>query len=434
MNQPIPEELQQLLDRQRIQDVLTSYSRAVDRADLELLRTCYHDDATEDHGGVFSGSAADYLTMIGPMLPRAGILNHLVANVLVEFLTKDSARVEAYILTFARMKKDGEKFDTLTLARSVDRFEKRSGRWAIAARRLCWEWNQDLPMREGWGRGLIAADASQLVRGAKRPNDILYPRLNGLRHMEIKGSIALVTGGNRGIGEAFVRVLLAAGATKVYAGSRDPAAAAALAAEFPGRCIAIELDVTDEREVAASAVQCGDTNLLVNNAGFFANKLLIGSDSMAAAREEMEVNYFGTLAMCRAFAPVLARNGGGAIVNVLSAAAIVSLPIMGGYGPSKSAARSLSTAVRAELAEQGTHVSALIVGSVDTRMAAHVEGAKESPEDIARAGLRAVKHGIDELDTDRMAVEVRAALALDPKALERRMAKMLKSPVVRTGK
>jgi NAD(P)-dependent dehydrogenase (short-subunit alcohol dehydrogenase family) len=252
--------------------------------------------------------------------------------------------------------------------------------------------------------------------------------------MDIANSIGLVTGGNRGIGEGFVRVLLASAAAKVYVGSRDPAAAAHLVEEFPGRCVAVELDVTDPLEVAAAARDCGDVSLLVNNAGVFHNKLAIGAPDMSAVREEMEVNYFGTLAMCRAFAPILARNGGGAIVNVLSAAALVNLPVMGGYGPSKAAARSLSAGVRAELAGQGTQVIALIVGSVDTRMAAHVAGAKETPEDIARAGLKAVAQGIDELDTDRMAMEVRALLALDPKALERRMARSLKATVIRTGK
>lgn len=252
--------------------------------------------------------------------------------------------------------------------------------------------------------------------------------------MNIPGSIALVTGANRGIGAAFVRALFAQGAAKVYAGSRQSSAAAELVAEFPGRCHAVELDVTNSAQVAAAASLCKDVNVLVNNAGVFANKLLIGAADMSAAREEMEVNYFGTLGMCRAFAPVLARNGGGAIVNVLSAAAIVNLPVMGGYGPSKAAARSLSTGVRAELAEHGTQVTALIVGSVDTRMAAHVAGAKETPDDIAKAGLRAIKQGIDEMDTDRMAIEVRANLALDPKAQERRMAKLLKIPVISTGK
>lgn len=251
--------------------------------------------------------------------------------------------------------------------------------------------------------------------------------------MEIKDCVALVTGGNRGIGEAFVRVLLEAGARKVYVGSRDPASAADLIAADP-RCVAVELDVTDFVEVEAAARHCGDVNVVVNNAGLFANQTLLGAADMSVARAEMEVNFFGVLAMCRAFAPVLKRNGGGAIVNVLSAAGIACLPNMGGYSPSKAAARFLTTSVRAELADQGTQVTALIVGSVDTRMAAHVEGAKEKPEDIARAGIKAIRHHIDELDTDRMAVEVRAAIQLDPKGFEKRLAKMLHATTIRTGR
>ncbi|HKZ73095.1 MAG TPA: nuclear transport factor 2 family protein [Steroidobacteraceae bacterium] len=175
MTEPIAAEaVRRLLDRQEIEDVITRYSRAVDRADVELLRSCYHDDATEDHGGVFSGTARDYVNHIAGILPRAGILNHLATNVLVELRGETAARVEAYILTFARLKKDGEQFDTLTLARTVDRFEKRAGRWAIARRVLCWEWNHEMPLAETWGRGLIAPDPAALVRGAKRPADIVY--------------------------------------------------------------------------------------------------------------------------------------------------------------------------------------------------------------------------------------------------------------------
>jgi hypothetical protein len=111
---------------------------------------------------------------VAGILPRARFLNHLVTNVLVEFTAPDVARVEAHILTFARMKKDAEKFDTWTLARAVDRFEKRDGRWAISARRLCFEWNQEVPTNESWGRGLMVPDPKTLVRGAKRPDDILY--------------------------------------------------------------------------------------------------------------------------------------------------------------------------------------------------------------------------------------------------------------------
>ena len=252
--------------------------------------------------------------------------------------------------------------------------------------------------------------------------------------MDIEGSTALVTGANRGIGEGFVRALIEAGARHVYVGARDPANAAALVAEFPDHASAVRLDITKGDQVAAAAAAYGDVSILINNAGAFLNRRLIAADDLSAAREEMEVNYFGTLAMCRAFAPILARNGGGAIANVLSAGGIAASPAMGGYSPSKFAARAATTCIRGELAAQNTQVVALIVGSVDTRMAAHVAGAKERPIDIARAGLGAIRRGVDELDTDIMAMEVRANLQRDPKALERGMARMLTAQVISTGR
>lgn len=251
---------------------------------------------------------------------------------------------------------------------------------------------------------------------------------------EISGAAAIVTGGNRGIGEAFVRTLIGAGAAKVYVGTRDPANAAHLESEFPGKAVALRLDVAKPAEIEAAAKAATDVSIVVNNAGAFLNQRLIAADSIAAAHEEMEVNYFGLLGMCRAFAPILKANGGGAIVNILSSGGIVAVPAMGGYSPSKFAARAASTSIRAELAGQGTSVSALIVGSVDTRMASHVAGAKEKPEDIAKVGLAAIRRGLDEVDTDRMAIEVRAHKARDPKAQERALARMLDMDVISTGR
>ncbi len=252
--------------------------------------------------------------------------------------------------------------------------------------------------------------------------------------MQIENAVALVTGANRGIGEAFVRALIAAGAAKVYVGARDPASAAHLAAETPGKAVPIRLDVTDPKQIAEAAAACGDVSILINNAGAFHNVTLMTAPDLTAARDEMEVNYFGPLTLSRAFAPILAANGGGAIVNVLSSGGLVAVPAMGGYSPSKFAGRAAATCIRAELAGQKTQVSALIVGSVDTRMAAHVAGQKEAPADIAAAGLMAIRRNIDELDTDRMAVEVRASLARDPKALERSMARMLQATEISTGR
>jgi len=252
--------------------------------------------------------------------------------------------------------------------------------------------------------------------------------------MRVAGGTAIVTGGNRGIGEAFVHCLIEAGAEKVYVGCRSKTAASGLVEQYPGKAVAIELDVTDESQVQAAARQCGDVNILINNAGAFENKTLMGAADMSTARLEMEVNYFGVLSMCRSFAPVLAGNGGGAIVNVLSAGAIVAVPNMGGYSPSKFAARALTVCLRAELADQGTQVSCLIVGSVDTRMASHVQGRKEPPEVIARAGIKAIEKNIPEMDTDLFTINIRAAMARDPANVERQMAALLKVKTLSTGK
>jgi NAD(P)-dependent dehydrogenase (short-subunit alcohol dehydrogenase family) len=252
--------------------------------------------------------------------------------------------------------------------------------------------------------------------------------------MKVKDSVALVTGGNRGIGEAFVRAFVAAGARKVYVGARNPEEGRHLAAEAPDRVEVIALNVTDPASIEAAATRCGDVSILVNNAGLFAMKRLIGADDLSGARAEMETNYFGPLMMCRAFAPALGRHEESAIVNVLSAGGIVAVPGMGGYSPSKFAARAMSTCVRAELAGQNTHVAALIVGSIDTRMASHVQGAKERPETVAAAGLRAIERRQDEVDTDYMAVEVRANLALDPKGQEAQMRRSLSGERVTTGR
>jgi NAD(P)-dependent dehydrogenase (short-subunit alcohol dehydrogenase family) len=186
--------------------------------------------------------------------------------------------------------------------------------------------------------------------------------------MDIKGSVALVTGSNRGIGRCFVEALLARGAAKVYASARRPERLADLVERHKGRVVRLKLDITVPADIAAAASQCGDVNLLVNNAGVNLQAGLVMAKDLAAARAEMETNYFGPLAMCRAFAPILASNGGGAIINMLSILARVNLPMYGSLSASKAAALSLTQGVRAELAKQGTLVVAVMPGAVDTEM------------------------------------------------------------------
>jgi NAD(P)-dependent dehydrogenase (short-subunit alcohol dehydrogenase family) len=248
----------------------------------------------------------------------------------------------------------------------------------------------------------------------------------------IKGCVAVVTGGNRGIGRGFVEELLSGGAAKVYCGARNlddiPDALTDAGA------VGVPLDVTDAASVTTAAQTCSDATVIINNAGLHGRDRLVLAADPNVARQEMEVNYFGVLNMIRAFAPVLETNGGGAIANVLSVAGAIPTAFMGGYSPAKSAALFLSIIARAELEPHGTSVTALIVGSVDTRMADHVEGIKENPRDIAIIGLRAMERGERVLDTDRMAVEARAKYALDPVRWERGMAKVLRSGVMSTGR
>ncbi len=248
--------------------------------------------------------------------------------------------------------------------------------------------------------------------------------------MNISGAIALVTGGNRGIGEGFVQELLEAGAAKVYVGTRTLENAAELCASAPDKLVSVELDVSNPEHIEAAANECSDVNLLVNNAGVFNHQSLLNAPDMQAMRNEIEVNYLAPVAMTRAFAPIIEANGGGAVINVLSAGGIVSVPEMGGYSPSKFAARAASNCLRAELAPKGIHVASLIVGSVKTRMAEHVKGVLQAePRDIAKAGIFAAANKIDEHDTDPHAIGIRAALARDPAGL----AKMLAAGVGASG-
>ena len=243
--------------------------------------------------------------------------------------------------------------------------------------------------------------------------------------MQIKGSIALVTGTNRGVGRATVKVLIEQGAAKVYATARDASKIADLAAAYPGKVEALALDITRPEQVSAVAARTKDVNLLINNAGVNKTKGFIAADSIDHARAEMEANYFGALAMCRAFAPVLKGNGGGAIVNVISVAGRVTIPMLGSYCASKWALFSLTQGVRAELAKQGTFVVSVNPGAIDTDMAKGMDMAKLDPADVARQSLKAVEDGVEDIYVGEMAQGTMQGLRVDEKALEKQLAGML---------
>jgi NAD(P)-dependent dehydrogenase (short-subunit alcohol dehydrogenase family) len=245
-------------------------------------------------------------------------------------------------------------------------------------------------------------------------------------HTSLEGAVALVTGANRGIGTAFVSGLLAAGARRVYAAARDPQTLAALA-HSDARVIPIALDITDDTSVQAAAARLRDVDLVVNNAGVLLGARLIADTDLAAARQEMEVNYFGLLRMCRAFAPILAANGGGALINVLSILARMASPAGGGYSASKAAALSLTQAVRAELLPQGTRVIGVLPGFVDTAMAEGVSAPKIQPSEVVRATLDALLMDQDDVYPGEQASQIAALLLQNPKAVERLFARLVEA-------
>jgi NAD(P)-dependent dehydrogenase (short-subunit alcohol dehydrogenase family) len=236
--------------------------------------------------------------------------------------------------------------------------------------------------------------------------------------MQLTGKTALVTGSNRGIGAALVQALLDAGVRRVYAAARTPQPS------NDERVVSVALDVGDAASIESLAARLKDVDILINNAGVSRGQSLVAAPSLEAAQDEMRINYFGTLAMIRAFAPILRQNGGGAIVNLLSILGRVSGG--GSYAPSKAAAYSLTQGVRAELAAQGTLVIGVMPGFVDTDMVKHVTAPKITPQLVAQSVVDALREGTEDVYPGP-AQDIAAALQRDPKAVERQLAAQFSS-------
>ncbi|MEV6041214.1 SDR family oxidoreductase [Nonomuraea sp. NPDC052116] len=223
--------------------------------------------------------------------------------------------------------------------------------------------------------------------------------------MDIKNSTALVTGANRGFGRHLAAQLLVRGAAKVYATARDPSTV-----DLPG-VVPLRLDITDQASVAEAARAAPDVTLLINNAGISTRVGLVKGD-LADIKREMDTHFFGTLAVTRAFAPILARNGGGAILNVLSVLSWIHHPDYGGYCAAKAAEWAMTNVIRQELSPAGIEVTALHVGYMDTDMAEDVAPAgKLDPAAVAAAALDGVQARAPEVLVGDRTRQVKAALS-----------------------
>ena len=228
--------------------------------------------------------------------------------------------------------------------------------------------------------------------------------------MKIEGAAALVTGAN----------VVSAPRSRRPCSTRVPPYTAAPETRRASRTKTSSpcwLDVTNDDEIADAARRCADVSIVVNNAGILRSSASLAADAVEAARAEMETNYFGSMRMARAFAPILRDNGGGALVNVLSVLSFISMPQGATYSASKAAAWSLTNALRIELRRQGTLVVAVHAGFIDTDMAAGVSGEKVSPESVAKQIVTAVASDAEEVLADATSEMVKAALPNDLTAL-----------------
>ncbi|MGG1553358.1 SDR family oxidoreductase [Paenibacillus ferrarius] len=212
--------------------------------------------------------------------------------------------------------------------------------------------------------------------------------------MEISKTIALVTGANRGLGRHLAQELLARGA-KVYGGARNPETI-----DLPG-VIPLQLDITDEKSVAAAAEIANDVTLLINNAGSSTGASLLEGE-IDQIRLEMDTHYFGTLTMIRAFAPILEKNGGGHILNILSVLSWLTLTGAGAYSAAKSAEWSLTNAFRLHLQPKNIHVSGLHVGYMDTDMTANIQAPKSNPAEVAKLAIDGIESNSYEILADEL--------------------------------
>jgi NAD(P)-dependent dehydrogenase (short-subunit alcohol dehydrogenase family) len=238
--------------------------------------------------------------------------------------------------------------------------------------------------------------------------------------MDISNQISLVTGANRGIGRQFVLELLDRGVSKVYATARRTETL-----DFDdNRVVPVRLDLLDHESVVAAAAAAPDVTVLVNNAGIATGAPLVTGD-LGEVRREMDTHFWGTLDVIREFAPVLAANGGGAIVNVLSALSWFAAPGSGAYSAAKAAEWNMTNGVRLELSSQGTLVQGVLLGAADTDITADYDGPKIDPRDVPRLALDGLVGGSIEVIVDDWTAMVKASLAGDPAPFYAQMNELL---------
>jgi len=238
--------------------------------------------------------------------------------------------------------------------------------------------------------------------------------------MKLENKTLFVSGANRGIGKAIVEALLKQQVKKIYAAARE-------IKDLPkfgdARVVPVTLDITSQAQIKKAAGLAADVDVLINNAGALSPAGVVTGDPEMLMRD-MQVNYFGTLNMVHSFAPIIEKNGGGAIANVISVVGLAAMAGIGGYSASKAALFSATQAMRAELKAKGISVHGIFPGPIDTDMARGFEIQKASPESTADNIVKGILTGREDIFPDPMSAQVGEFWAKDPKGLEKQFAGM----------
>lgn len=232
--------------------------------------------------------------------------------------------------------------------------------------------------------------------------------------MSVENKVVLISGSNRGIGAATVKALLKAGVSKIYAGARN---VSSLPDFNDVRVVPIQLDVSDDASVAAASQIALDVDVLINNAGVMAFNDFTTS-ALDSIETDMNVNYYGTLRVIRAFTPQFVSRSAGTIVNVVSILGLAPVPVLGGYSASKAAVHSLTQTLRGALAKSGIEVIGIYPGPIDTELAQHLPIAKASPEHAAENIVKGIANGDTYVFPDPTALQIGHLWSTDGRKVE----------------
>ncbi|MDW3211254.1 MAG: SDR family oxidoreductase [Reichenbachiella sp.] len=240
-----------------------------------------------------------------------------------------------------------------------------------------------------------------------------------------EGKVALVSGGNRGIGKAIVVELLERGAKKVYAGARNPETLVVLKEKYGDRLVPLKLDVTDEATIAEAAKVASDVEILINNAGVLKFDSILGKDAAVNLSDQLAVNVHGVINLTNAFVEVLKQKDAAAIAVVSSLAGLANMPVIGTYSVTKAAVHSVTQGYRAELAERNVLVAGVYPGAIDTDMTKDMEMGKDTPENVAKAVVDGLAAGQEDIYPDVMSEQLGVGYGSSPKTIEREFAKFI---------